>query len=169
MESLTLQTISRRNTTKKVALRDAPISRNGLSASDVVIPQAQEAADWGAIATAAAADWGAIAAAAAAIAPVALMPTELTPAINVDTPDNSDLTRSEAPRIQVNEQGQTMVYDPKTGTYFPVTIVLPGNNTAPAPAAPAVDEKEKRQQFIAIFVGMLIAMLIVLFYMTRKK
>jgi hypothetical protein len=159
MDGLTTSRIDAlRNTTKKVYLKDAPISVNGVTASTTVIPQAQEAAEWGKIAQA-----------AAVIAAPALMTTELTPAIDVDTPDNSDLTRSEAPRVQVNEQGETMMYDPKTGTYFPVTIVLPGNNTPAAPAAPTVDEKEKRKQLIMIFAGMLILLLIILFMLNRKK
>lgn len=157
MEGLSSQIISRTNTTKKVALRDAPISINGRRASDVVIPQAQEAADWGAIAQA-----------AAVIAPAALMPTELTPAINVDTPDNSDLTRSEAPRVQVNEQGQPMMYDARTDTWLNINLTLPGQG-APAPAAPAVDEKEKRKQLIAIFAISLLLLLVMLYFISKKK
>lgn len=152
------KTISRRNTTQKVALRDAPISRNGLSASDVVIPQAQEAADWGAIA----------AAAAALTAPRPDRPSELS--VDIDSPDNSDFDQV-IPK-PVSSEDVEMVYDPRTGYSFPVTINLPGvgGGSVPAPApAPPVDEAAKRKQLIMIFAGMLVLLLIILFLISRKK
>lgn len=100
------------------------------------------------------------------------------PTIDVDTPDNSDLRSNTAPmpigmtleqyRVQVNAQGQPMMYDERSETWFPININIPNQNNS-APTTPAVDEKEKRQQLIMIFAGMLVLLLIILFLMNRKK
>jgi hypothetical protein len=162
MESLASQIIARRNTTKKGYLKDAPIAVNGVTASTTVIPQAQEAAEWGQIAQA-----------AAGLTPVALLTAAKSQAIDIDTPDNSDLRTNAAPapttsRVQVDEMGRPMMFDERSETWFPITVNLPGQNQ-PAPAAPAVPEDEKRKQLIMIFGISLLILLVILYFISRKK
>jgi hypothetical protein len=105
------------------------------------------------------ANWTAIAQAAASLSN--------TPSIDIDAPDNSDL-RSNSEKIPVNSEGQPMMFDPKSETWFPININLPSQNM-PAPAAPAIPEDEKRKQLIMIFGIALLVLLIALYFISRKK
>lgn len=86
--------------------------------------------------------------------------------IDKDSPDPQDLV--EKTKIPVDNSGTPMVFDPKSETWFPITVVLPGNNP-PAPAAPPVDEKKRRQQLITVFAAALILLLITLYFISKKK
>jgi hypothetical protein len=92
---------------------------------------------------------------------------------NTDTPDDSDVqvaqvTPTPVAKVPVDNSGAPMVYDTKTDTWFPITVVLPGQNQ-PAPAAPAIPEAEKRKKLIAIFAISLLILLVILYFISRKK